>query len=105
MIETIVGIGALVAALGIIGRAGWKTFVAVSNAYVWLREIHAQLTPNGGLSLSDILHRVDQNDRIAHRNIETVYGVVLKMHDLDPESAPLLEVPVSAEAQKEAANG
>lgn len=103
MTETIVAIGAAVAALGIIGRAAWTSFRAISNAYQWLREIHQQLSPNAGSSLSDILHRVDENDLVAHRNIEVVYGVVLKMHDLDPDLAPLLEVPRTAEAQKQEA--
>ena len=90
--ETVfIWIGGILATGGVL-RGLWGFFKLTSNAYQWIKEIHYQLTPNAGQSLSDIIHRGELNDAILHRNIESVYGVVLKMHSIDPEDAPLLEV-------------
>lgn len=103
--DTILLIAAIITAIGIIVRAGWKLFQFFSNLYQLLREIHYEITPNGGDSVHDIIERNDGNHLIAHRNAEKVYGVVLKFHDVEPADAPLLEVPETKESQRRRREG
>ncbi len=87
-------VAGIVAGLGVIGvalRGLYRAVRRAARALDWLEEIYVQLSPDDGASLNDILHRLDRNDRVNHRNIETVYGVVLKGHRVDPADAPLLE--------------
>lgn len=87
-------VAGILLSLGVIGRAGvgsWRLLRKAVEAFSWLEDIHKQLSPDDGASLHDILHRLDRNDHVNHRNIQTVYGVVLKAHAVDPMEAPLLE--------------
>ena len=89
-------VAGILIALGVIGRAaqgGWKMVRRLVEALNRLEAIYEQFLPNEGHSLTDRVLRIDENVQRNARNIETVYGIVLKGHDVDPAEAPLLEVP------------
>lgn len=98
--ETLALIAGIIIALGVIGRAAWKAFVVANGIYSILKEIHYEITPDGGDSVHDIIERNDMNHLIAHRNAEAIYGVVLKFHEVDAQDVPLLEVPETKESQR-----
>lgn len=95
--EFIVWTAGLLVALGVL----WKGFEKLSNAYQWLKEIHRLLSPDDGESLADLLDRVDRNDTVLDRNLQKVYGVVLKFHNVDPQDAPLFETLETVESQRQ----
>lgn len=84
----------IVVGFGILGKAGWDMFRFLRKAAKVvdrIEEIYVQFQPNHGTSVKDVVERIDSNVKTNSRNIDVLYGTILKMHELDPNDAPLLE--------------
>lgn len=84
----------IVLGLGVLGRAfwgGWRFLRKAVQIVDWIEEIYIEFQPNHGTSVKDVIERIDANVKVNSRNIDTLYGTVLKMHELDPNDAALLE--------------
>lgn len=87
-------IAGILVGLAIIGRAfwgAWKFARRLVDVVDWIEDIYTEFKPNSGKSIKDTVNRIDRNVTANSRNIQVVYGTVLKMHDLDPNDAALLE--------------
>lgn len=87
-------IAGILIGLAVIGRAFWgvwKFTRRMVDVVDWIEDIYIEFKPNSGKSIKDTVNRIDRNVTTNARNIEVVYGTVLKMHDLDPNDAALLE--------------
>lgn len=88
--------------LGILAKAAytlWKFGRMIHKLFDWVEEIYHQFKPNDGHSLADHVGRIDRNSQVNARNIQTVYGVILKGLEFDPNDALLLE-PLEAEPER-----
>ena len=87
-------IAGILLGLAVIGRACWGTWKftrKLMDVVDWIEDIYVEFKPNSGKSIKDTVNRIDRNVTTNSRNIQVVYGTVLKMHDLDPNDAALLE--------------
>lgn len=87
-----VGIGILIKG----ANMTWQAIRRLSRVADVMDEIYAQFKPNDGKTMMDRIQRIDRNVQVNARNIEVVYGVIMKGHEFDPSDAPLLE-PLSYE--------
>lgn len=89
-------IAGVVTSLGVLSWASrkiWTVMRKVGKWFEWVEDIWENFQPNGGGSVKETISRIDRNVQTNARNIQTVYSMILKMHDLDSyaEKVPLLE--------------